>query len=175
MNTDQISTRGTRIGNETNTIVLETESIRCLRDQIIVEPLDWTPSKIIIIAGYKGKPLRGTVRAVGPGTYPKRYDGPKGRRTKSWDSKAFRPCDLKVGDVVEFGGLELGGYLFTTFLWGLKEMVIAREEDVAIVIDSDVQDHLNGIVDHWAGELADRLIENARSEEVWPRSEAPNG
>lgn len=124
---------GVRVGNETCTIVQRTEMVRPLRDQIVVEPLDWRPSKVIIVAGYQDKPLRGIVRAVGPGCYPKRYDGRKGQRKKSWDSKAFRPCDVKVGDVVELGGLEIGGYLHQTFIWGTKEMVLCREEDVAIV------------------------------------------
>jgi co-chaperonin GroES (HSP10) len=128
---------GVRIGNETNTFVAAEAHIRPLRDQIIVEPLDWKPSKIILIAGDKRKPLRGIVRAVGPGIYPKQYDGPKGRRTKSWDSKHFRPCDVKVGDTVELGGLEIGGYLFQTFMWGHTEMVICREADVAVIVESE--------------------------------------
>lgn len=126
---------GTRIGNETCTIVPREAKIRPLRDQIIVEPLDWQPSQIILVAGTHTKPLRGIVCAVGPGVYPKRYNGRKGQRTKSWDSKAFRPCDVRVGDVVELGGLEIGGYLHQTFLWGTREMVICREEDVAIVCE----------------------------------------
>lgn len=128
--------RGVRLGNETLTTVRADERIRPLRDQIVVEPLDWEPSKIIAVA-YFGKPLRGIVRAAGPGRYPIKYDGPKGKRTKKWDSKVFRPCDVKVGDVVEFGGLELGGYLHSTFWWGSTEMVLCREEDVAIVCEEE--------------------------------------
>jgi co-chaperonin GroES (HSP10) len=123
---------GTRLGNELLTFVRANERIRPLRDQIIVEPLNWEPSKIVAVS-YSGKPLRGKVLAVGPGIYPKRYDGPKGKRSKTWDAKCFRPCDVKVGDVVELGGLELGGYLFQTIRWGAKEVVIAREEDVCVV------------------------------------------
>jgi co-chaperonin GroES (HSP10) len=145
MNADMIDSPGTRIGNETNTIVPASASIRPISDKIIVEPFDWVPSRIIVLAGYQGKPLRGVVRAVGPGCYPLQYQDsltghwafsvPKGRRKAMRPSKAFRPCDVKVGDTVEFGGLELGGYLFTTFLWGLKEMIIAREEDVCMVVN----------------------------------------
>jgi hypothetical protein len=40
---------------------------------------------------------------------------------------------VKVGDIVELGGLEIGGYLHCTIMWGLKEVVVCREEDVAIV------------------------------------------
>lgn len=125
--------RGKRIGQETSDLIPESAKIRPLRDQIVVEPLEWRPSEIIDVA-YLGKPLRGIVKAVGPGHYPKQYDGPKGRRTKSWDSKAFLPTEVKVGDVVELGGLELGGYLFQTFLWGAKEHVICREADVTGVV-----------------------------------------
>lgn len=125
--------RGIRLGNETITIIGEKAKIRPLRDNIVLEPLEWEPSKVIAVA-YLGKPLRGIVRAIGPGVHPKRYDGPKGKRTKTWDSKAFRPCDVKVGDTVELGGLEIGGYLHTTFRWGNKEMVLCREEDVAMVV-----------------------------------------
>lgn len=127
---------GVRIGNETNTFVPAHANVRPLRDHIIVEPLAWKPSKLIAVE-WHGKPLRGVIRAVGPGVYPKKYDGPKGKRTKSWDSKVFRPCDLKIGDIVELGGLEIRGYLFTTFLWGATECVICREADVAIVVEQE--------------------------------------
>lgn len=142
--------RGVRVGNETLTTVGEHESVRCIRDQIVVEPLDWRPSKIIITAGYQGKPLRGLVRAVGPGRYliqyaagnppvwyPTHHPPAKGKRTASRESKIFRPCDLRLGDLVEFGGLELGGYLFTTFLWGTKEVVLCREEDVCGISENE--------------------------------------
>lgn len=129
-----IQESGVRIGNEANVFVPADARIRPLRDQIVVEPLQWQPSKIIAVE-WHGKPLRGIVRAVGPGHYPKRYDGPKGKRTKSWDSKAFQPCDVKVGDVVELGGLELRGYLHMTINWGGKECVLCREADVAIVVE----------------------------------------
>jgi len=125
---------GKRIGNETWDSVPADAKIRPLRDTIILEPLDWQASRIIAVA-YQGKPLRGRVKAIGPGTYPKKYDGPKGKRTKAWESKAFRPCDVKVGDIVELGGLELHGYLWTTFRWGKVEHLICREADVAGVVN----------------------------------------
>jgi co-chaperonin GroES (HSP10) len=120
---------GTRIGNETYTCVPKGAKIRPLRDQIILEPLPWPFSDTIEVV-YTGRPLRGKVKAIGPGVYPKRYNGPKGVRTKSWDSKAFRPCDVKIGDVVQIGGLGIDGYLFQTFNWGGVEHVICREADV---------------------------------------------
>ena len=124
----------TRIGNETITVISEKARIRPLRDHIVVEPLDWKPSKVIEVV-YTGKPLRGRVKAVGPGRYPLKYNGPKGKRSKSWESKSFLPTALKVGDIIELGGLELRGYLFQTFRWGSKEMIMCREADVAIVYD----------------------------------------
>lgn len=125
---------GIRIGNETLAGIPADAKIRPLRDQIIIEPLDWEPSKIIAVA-YRGKPLRGRVLAVGPGRYPLKYNGPKGKRTKSWDSKHFQPTEVKVGDIVELGGLEIGGYLHHTFRWGERECVMVREPDVAIVVE----------------------------------------
>lgn len=120
---------GKRVGNECWDAIPEEATVRPLRDQIIVEPISWPFSDTIEVV-YTGRPLRGKVRAVGPGIYPKLYDAPKGRRTKSWDSRSFRPCDVKVGDTVQLGGLELNGYLFQTFRWGNKEMVICREQDI---------------------------------------------
>jgi hypothetical protein len=120
---------GVRHGNECWDSIPEEASVRPLRDQIIVEPIPWPFSETLEVV-YTGRPLRGKVRAVGPGVYPKLYDAPKGRRKKSWDSRSFRPCDVKVNDIVQLGGLELNGYLFQTFRWGVKEMVICREQDI---------------------------------------------
>ena len=125
---------GTRVGNETVTSISGTAQIKPLRDHVVIEPLEWEPSSVIKVV-YRGKPLRGIVRAIGPGHYRKMYDGPKGKRSKSWDSKHFTPSDLKVGDTVELGGLEIRGYLHQTFRWGGKEMIMCREADVAIVYD----------------------------------------
>ena len=126
---------GTRVRNDTLTLIPKSTRLRPLRDTIIVEPLDWEPSKLIQVV-YRGTALRGIVRAVGPGRYPLKYDGPKGKRTRSWESQAFRKTEVKVGDTVELGGLELGGYLFTTILWGGKPHIICSEQDVAIVYGS---------------------------------------
>ena len=121
--------RGTRLGNECFDAVPADSYVRPLRDQIVVEPIPWPFSDIIEVV-YTGRPLRGKIRAVGPGVYEKLYDGPKGKRTKSWDSRAFRPTEVKVGDIVQLGGLSIDGYLFQTFRWGDKECVICREADI---------------------------------------------
>lgn len=121
---------GVRLGRKRLDIIPKESTIRPLRDQIVVKPLSWVPSAIIEVV-YTGKTLRGEVLAVGPGCYPKQYSKD---RKKSWDSKAFLPVDVKVGDVVELGGLELRGYQFDEFLWGDQHIVICREADVTGVV-----------------------------------------
>jgi co-chaperonin GroES (HSP10) len=130
---DSLSERGVRMGNELLEFVPENTNIRPLRDQIIVEPLPASESIILDV----WKPIRGKVLAVGKGCYPIRYNGPKGKRTKSWSSKALRPCDVKVGDIVELGGKEIGGYLHCSIRWGTKEVILCREEDVAGIVSAN--------------------------------------
>ena len=120
---------GTRIGSECFDSLPAHAQVKPLRDHIVIEPIPYPFSQTLEVV-YTGRALRGKVRAVGPGHYRKIYNGPKGKRPKSWDSKYFTPCQLKVGDIVQLGGIEIRGYLFQTFRWGGKEMVIARENDV---------------------------------------------
>lgn len=111
------------------------ETVRCRRDYIVVEPLE-VDHRTTIIVYERTKPLRGIVKAVGPGHYPKRYDHPdKHRRTKTWDSKTFQPTEVKPGDLVELGGYEFGGYSWQSFLWGNKTHVLCREADVSGVVE----------------------------------------
>lgn len=129
--------RGARIGNECFDSVPAGTKLKPLRNQIILEPIPWPFSDIIEVA-YKGRPIRGKVLAAGPGTYPKRYNGPKGKRSKSWDSKYFRPCDVKVGDVVQLNNItesdgSIDGMLFQTFRWGNKECTVCTEDDVTVI------------------------------------------
>lgn len=121
---------GVRLDRKRVEFIPADSTIRPLRDQIVIKPLAWEPSKIIDVV-YRGKTLRGEVLAVGPGVYPKQYNKD---RSKSWDSKAFRPCDVKVGDVVELGGLEIRGYSFDEYLWGDQPIVMCREADVTGVV-----------------------------------------
>lgn len=139
---------GTRIGNELLTWIPADQQIRPLRDQILIEPLPLDLNSSLEVV-YRGKPVRGIVRAVGPGRYPIKYLDSLGRPTqKRGDrktlilSKHYRPCDVKVGDVVDIGGLDIGGYLFPLIRWGAMEIVICREEDVALV-DEDETSYLN--------------------------------
>jgi co-chaperonin GroES (HSP10) len=44
--------------------------------------------------------------------------------------KAFRPCDVQVGDIVHLGGMEIGGYLWPHIMINGEDMIIASEQDV---------------------------------------------
>ena len=114
------------------TMVPAEAQIRCRHDHIIIEPLIIDYSGLLEVVEDM-RPVRGIVKAVGPGHYPKRYNHPdKHRRTKMWTSPTFQPTEVKVGDVVELGAAqETRGYNFQTFLWGDKVHVICTERDVA--------------------------------------------
>ena len=116
------------------TAFMADEIPRMLRDQMLVEPVETIYSAIIDVI-HITKPMRGIVKAIGPGHYPLRYNGPKGKRTKSWESKQFQPTECKVGDVVELGGLQYGGYSFQTVYWGDKLHIICREADVLGIVE----------------------------------------
>ena len=132
------------LSNASSTFVPAECNIRLLRDQIIVEPMLVEHSKLFDVIEHT-KPLRGIVKAAGPGHYPKRYDHPdKHKRTRMWVSKAFQPIDVKVGDLVELGGYGVDdrgglhlGFNFQTFYWGNKLHVICREADVAAIVENE--------------------------------------
>jgi co-chaperonin GroES (HSP10) len=140
------SVPGQRIGNELQTtFIRSSQTIRPLRDQIVVEPLPWAPSKILEVIT-KIKPVRGKVLAVGPGCFRLQYKNqstgewsfvvPKGLRCESRESKVFRPTDVKQNDIVELGGLEISGYLHTAVRWGNRDVLIVREEDICGVVQA---------------------------------------
>jgi co-chaperonin GroES (HSP10) len=122
---------GVRLERKTYDFIETEERIRPLRDYIVVKPLEWNPSRTIQIAGNTRRTLRGTVVAVGPGCYPKVYNRD---RSKCWLSKAFRRTQVRAGDVVELGGLEIDGYSFPTISIGNETHIICREEDVCGVV-----------------------------------------
>lgn len=131
--------QGVRVDHDTETYLQSSARVRPLRDWICIEVLDWRPSSYLEVM-YFGKPLRGRVLVIGPGRYPIKYNGPKGLRTESWESgerepAVFVPITVKVGEIIELGGLELRGYLFTSFYWGPRKCLMVREADVAIVYD----------------------------------------
>lgn len=129
---DMLDSPGVSIGNEMLEFIREDERIRPIEDRIFIDPLP-IDHKTDLNVVYQGRPVRGVVVAVGPGVNPWKYDGPKGRRTKRWRSHHFVPCDVKVGDIVDFGGLEREGYLFPRVYHGTKELVVCREADVCVV------------------------------------------
>ena len=127
----KIEQSGVRFANTTGCHFLPTDTLKPLRDHIVVEITRWNPSRTLEVVSAQ-KPYRGIVRAVGKGHYPKRYNHD---RSKMWESESFRPTTLKVGDVVELGGLELGGYQFPTCIWDNRECVMCREADVCVVYE----------------------------------------
>ena len=127
---------GSEISFKDRTEFPEGTKLRMLRDQMLVEPILNNWSSIIYVIN-SNKPMRGIVRAIGPGHYPKKYNGPKGKRTKSWDSKVFQPTECKVGDIVELGGLQFGGYSFQTVYIGNVLHLICREADVAGIVEEE--------------------------------------
>ncbi len=122
---------GVSLSLDSGTYVKANQKIRPLRDQIVIEHLEIDHgSQLIVIEDTK--PLRGIVKAVGPGHYPLQYDHPdKHRRSKMWEGKRFQPTQVKVGDVVQLGSPQDGrGYTFQTFRWGDKVHLLCREADI---------------------------------------------
>lgn len=114
------------------------EDVRMLGDRILLKPLKWEPSKILEVVRF-GRPLRGKVMAIGKGHNPIKYKpGPKGKKQFMDYSKRFRPTEVRVGDVVELGGLNVfdgEGYKFPEVIVGNETMLICSERDVAMVVE----------------------------------------
>jgi len=106
-----------------------------LGDRMLVKPLKVELSTTIE-AHWRGRTLRGQVVAIGPGEYPNRYNSD---RSKVWKSKVFRPTEVKVGDIVELGGIDIGGYAFTRIMYRGEEHILASEKDVAGIHGSDAR------------------------------------
>lgn len=120
--------RGAELSHKTTAYIPADAVIRPLRDQIILEPVDNAFSSLIIVID-ESKPIRGIVRAIGPGVYPIKYDHvEKHKRTKMWWGKHLRPCDVKVGDLVSIEPFER-----QCFYWGTTICLICREEDVRFI------------------------------------------
>ena len=111
-------------------------TIRLLGDRILLRPLEWDASKIIIAIRH-GRPVRGEILAVGPGHNPIKYrDG----RSKMDYSKRFRPTQVRVGEIVELGWLNAfdgQGFQFQDVLYNGVKCIICTERDVAIVRDDE--------------------------------------
>ncbi len=114
--------------------------IRMMGDRILVRPLQWSGEEVHgkdtrIIVERSGRPLRGTVIAVGPGRHPTVRKGKTrdGKHVKVTESKRFQPTEVKVGDVVELGGLNQfdgQGYQFTEVIYNGVRHLICTERDV---------------------------------------------
>jgi hypothetical protein len=130
-----MSAPGVRLKDQTVNFVAAGRRLRPLRDQIIVKPL---PLKLSdrINAHWHGETVVGRVIAAGPGCFPNIHrrgfnDGKPYRTVRQ--STVFRPTEVKIGDVVHLGGMELGGYLFPQVWAEGAWCVLCREEDVAVV------------------------------------------
>ena len=111
--------------------------LRPLRDQIVVRPLEWEPSKLIVIAGNKRKPLRGVVVFAGPGERVKRrWKNHDGQVHKIGETGQVIPTEVKPGDVVELGGLEIDGYAFQQITIGHEVHLLCQEKDVGFVVEA---------------------------------------
>lgn len=121
------SERGVTMTDENLTFIPAHWIIKPMRDQMVVEPTDVVHSKFIIVpAG--GDPVRGVVKAIGPGHYRTQYDSQdKHKRTKSWAGMKFIPTEVKVGQTV----LLDPNLKYEQFYWGDKLHIHARQEDVA--------------------------------------------
>lgn len=125
---------GQTIERTTSTYIDKKEKITPRGDRIILKPLKWEPSKIIECVRF-GRPVRGEILAIGPGAYRKKYNKD---RSKVWETEVFVPTSLKVGDIVELGGLNIfdgQGYSFQDVMWGDEKCLIIQEQDVAFVVE----------------------------------------
>lgn len=123
--------RGLALSTETIDFIPGDTKLRCLRDQMIVEPIDIMHSRLLIIPPHQSKLVRAKVLAIGPGHYPNRYDGPKGKRTKMMAGTVFVPTEVKPGQIVHLDGRQTGKGAFDAFYWGDKYCLHARQEDCA--------------------------------------------
>lgn len=115
--------------------------LRMLGGRVLLRPLEWDASKIIIAIRH-GRPVRGEVVAVGPGYNPMKYKtGPKGPRTLMDYSRFFQPTQVKPGEIVELGGLNIfdgAGYQFTDVLLNGVFHLICHEKDICFIRDDCV-------------------------------------
>lgn len=119
-------------------------TLRLLSDRILLKPLDWQGEEVHgegarLHVVRSGRTLRGLVVAVGKGHHPtsKRTKLNDGRRRVEY-SRHFRPTEVKPGDVVELGGLNVfdgNGYQFVEILYNGEKHLICQERDVAMVRD----------------------------------------
>lgn len=115
---------------------LVTGAMKMMGDRILLRALPWKPSETIDVVRY-GRPVRGEIVAIGPGEYPKKYKlNAKREKTGFEYSKHFRPTELKPGQIVEVGGINIfggDGYKFEEITVGNETLLVCSEKDVACV------------------------------------------
>lgn len=118
--------------------------VKPLREKLVLRPLPPSLSQTIA-ADWNGEAVRGQVVACGPGTYPRIHE--KGIKDgKPWrtvrELRAFRPCAVRVGDVVNLGGMEIGGYLWPhIFIDGVDHILISEQDVCGIEYDDTDDPH----------------------------------
>lgn len=131
---------GVTLNDQSNAEILPAGTrLRMLRDRILLKPLDWEPSKIISVAR-RGRPLRGVVVEVGAGRLLRKYRPHPTDPTKRQyvDSARFVATEVRPGDVVELGGLNVydgQGYNFSQVIIGTERYLICQEQDVACIVE----------------------------------------
>jgi co-chaperonin GroES (HSP10) len=129
------SGRSAELNQDSRAYIAANEQIRMRLDYMLVEPLERDLSKTLTVVE-NTKPVRGRVIAIGPGTHPKVYDHPDKHKRKSFEySSRFLETQVKPGDLVELGGIDIGGYSFPQIMYGDKKYLICRELDVSGVLD----------------------------------------
>jgi len=128
--------RGVAMTDENITFIPADCKLKPMRDQLIIQPMDVLHSRVLIVPPHRSTLVRGKVIAAGPGHYPNRYDGPKGKRTKMMAGTIYVPNPVKSGDIVHLDGRQTGKSAFDAFYWGDKYCIHARTEDVAAVEDA---------------------------------------
>ena len=115
--------------------------MRMMGDRILIKPLPVEHSATIEVVE-NVRPMRGIVVAVGPGMNPYLHRPHAYDRNKKTVVRAnhFVPTQVKVGDLVELGGLNIfdgKGYQFPQVIIGTELHVIATERDVAGIVEAD--------------------------------------
>lgn len=134
----KLSGSGGELSYDSTTYIEPDAQIKMMHDYILVEPLGVEHSAILTVIE-NIKPVRGRVKAVGPGHYPLCYDSiDKKKRTKMWRSDIFQPTQCRVGDIVELGAIRIDGrivgYSFQQIMYGSKMHIVCREADVSGIV-----------------------------------------
>jgi hypothetical protein len=111
-------------------------------DWLIIEPLPPRLSQTIE-ANWNGEVVRGKVIAAGPGKYPNLHtrgfkpgkDGKSEQFRTVKKSKVFVPTEVKPGEIVNVGGMDIGGYLWKHVMVDGKDCVWVMEADVCFIED----------------------------------------